>query len=139
MLIQFGHNDSHTGEQGYTNPSKDFKENLRDYVDESRKQRAIPILVTPPVRLQWNGNQINHRLSAYVRAMKEVASQMKVVVLDLDRRSAAHYESIGKSAAAKLFVSGDRTHTNSAGASALAKMVVEEIRSKVPALAKSLK
>jgi lysophospholipase L1-like esterase len=139
VLIQFGHNDSHKDDPRYTNPNKDFKENLRDYVDESRKHRAIPILVTPPVRLLWNGNRINHRLSEYVRAMKQVASEMKVPLLDLDKRSGAYYEDIGKSAAAKLFVSGDRTHTNAEGANALARLLVAEIRAKVPGLTKSLK
>jgi len=139
VLIQFGHNDSHKNDPRYTDPNKDYKENLRDFVDESRKHKAIPILVTPPVRLRWNGDRINHQLSAYVRAMKQVASEMNVPVLDLDKRSGSHYESIGKSAAAKLFVSGDSTHTNTTGANVLAKFIAEEIRAKVPKLAKSLK
>jgi hypothetical protein len=64
---------------------------------------------------------------------------MKVPLLDLDKRSGAYYEDIGKSAAAKLFVSGDRTHTNAEGANVLARLLVAEIRAKVPGLAKSLK
>ncbi len=139
VFIQFGHNDSHRGDSKYTDPNREYKSYLRDYIDESRKQGAIPILVTPPVRLKWSGTKIRHTLTAYVRSMKQVGAEMKVPVLDLDARSARFYESLGDTKAQRLFVSNDTTHTNRDGARELARLLVDEIDRKVPGLARHLK
>src|ERR1700761_6226786 len=54
VLIQFGHNDEGKEKIGrYTTP-EEFSENLTRYVNETRSKKAIPVLITPVARRQFD-------------------------------------------------------------------------------------
>ena len=147
VLIQFGHNDSHaTTRPEATDPEKDYKENLRKYIDESRAIGAMPILVTPMVRriFDEHGKIIEPEgprgLDVYASSMKAVGSEKNVPVIDLYSMSKALAEKIGPEASLELAnKKGDSTHFNEKGARAMAGLVMQELPSAAPQLKPLLK
>lgn len=149
VFIQFGHNDSHVPEQPEsTDAATTYKDNLRRYVEESRKQGITPILVTPMVRRVFD--EKGHILSGsalpdgdlvpYATAMKEVAAEKKVPVIDLHTSSKILVEKLGPQASAEMASKrGDVTHFNERGARAMTGLVLEGVPAAAPQLARLLK
>jgi len=140
VLIQFGHNDSHapTNPEA-TNAATDFRDYLRKYIDEARAQGAIPVLITPMCRRTPTDN-----LQPYADAMKAVAAEKKVALIDLHAASAKLYAQLGPEGVKALeanLAGGDydTTHFNAAGAKAMAKLVMDELPEDVPQLKAYLK
>jgi lysophospholipase L1-like esterase len=147
ILIQFGHNDSHApGRPESTNAAGDYKDYLRHYIDESRAIGARPVLVTPMVRRTFDAQGkikespgING-LAPYVNAMKEVSKERGVSIIDLYSSSKALAEKLGPEASATMASNkGDFTHFNERGARAMADLVIQELPTAAPELAKQLK
>jgi len=62
ILIQFGHNDSHSPDQPEaTDPATTYPDYLRRYIDDARAHGATPILITPMVRRTLRPPRQNHR------------------------------------------------------------------------------
>ena len=86
LFIQFGHNDEKESDpERYTRPDDDFKGNLRIFIETARKAGAKPVLITPLTRRTFAAP---HKLDAgnhkeYVRAMKEIAFEENVPLVDL--------------------------------------------------------
>ncbi len=144
VLIQFGHNDSHDADRPESTDSRtDYQENLRRYVDDARMIGADPILVTPMVRRTFDADgkivetqiDMNKRLGSYAQAMRMVAHQKGVPLIDLYEASKELAEQIGPDASAKMSPKkGDRTHFNEEGARAMATLVLEPLRQAAPGL-----
>ncbi len=130
ILIQFGHNDSHAPDRPEsTDAATDFKEYLRLYIDEARAKGGKLILVTPVQRRTYSSNgKLNNSLLPYANAMKAVASEKNVDVVDLNASSGWLYEQLG-AAANKVVanVPNDRTHFNEEGARMMAHLVMQEL------------
>ena len=97
VLIQFGHNDSHDPEKPEsTDAASDYQDYLRQYIDEARQIGAVPILVTPMYRRKFDdtGN-IKDNLLLYANAMKQVAAEKKVPLIDLNSASEKLYLQLG--------------------------------------------
>jgi lysophospholipase L1-like esterase len=142
VLIQFGHNDSHAPEKPEaTDSATDYKEYLRRYAEDSRAIGAIPILVTPMVRRTFDAEgKLEDALQKYADAMKEVAAEKMVPVVDLHASSKALVEQLGPQAAAELAnKEGDRTHFNEKGAQTMASLVMKELSTAAPKLKEYLK
>jgi lysophospholipase L1-like esterase len=138
VLIQFGHNDSHAKEKHEsTDAATDFSGFLRNYVDEARDAGAVPILVTPMLRRTYTAEgKLDDILQPYADAMKAVAKEKDVAVIDLHSASRALYEKLGPEAVAKFASeSTDKTHFNEAGARAMADLVMRELPRVAPKLA----
>lgn len=141
VLIQFGHNDSHAKDRPEsTDAATDYKDNLRRYVTEARAAGAVPILVTPPHRRNFDkAGQLTTELAPYVSAMKEVAAELSVPVVDLYAGSGALYASLGEEGSTGYTMNnagkapepdghstpGDRTHFNTTGAREMARIVAD--------------
>jgi lysophospholipase L1-like esterase len=149
VLIQFGHNDSHAPNlPEATDFAGDYKEYLRRYLDEARAMGATPILVTPMVRRSFDAQggidesqrPPNRPLVSYAQAMKEVAKEKNVAVIDLYAASKALAEKLGPTAAAGMAnKAGDATHFNEQGARAMADLVMKELPAAEPKLKQYLK
>lgn len=147
LLIQFGHNDSHDPKNNEaTDFATDYKANLRRFIDDARAISATPILVTPMVRRRFDAQgkiadetPPSRPLSAYAKAMREVAAEKKAALIDLHAASLAQAEKLGPAEAAKFAnKSGDFTHFNETGARAMAALVVAGLPAADEKLAASL-
>jgi lysophospholipase L1-like esterase len=142
VLIQFGHNDSHAKtEPKATDANGDFKDYLRRYIDESREIHAIPILVTPMHRRTFGADgKLADSLQPYANAMKEVAAEKKVALIDLHTSSGKLFAKLGvKGSEDFQNKPGDHTHFNEQGAKAMAELVMKEIANAEPRLKAKLK
>jgi len=141
LLIQFGHNDSHNPDRPEsTNASTDFRKYLHQYIDEAWAIGAKPIFVTPVQRRTYGSNgRLNNTLIIYADAMKAVAAEKKVSVIDLNASSGKLYEQLGPAANDVVAnAPDDRTHFNENGARMMAHLVMQELTQVEPRLAKEI-
>ena len=136
VLIQFGHNDSHGPEKPEsTDAATNYREFLRRYVDETRAAGAMPVLITPMHRRLFKEGRLTMELQPYADAMKSVATEKQVALVDLHAASGELFAKLGDDASADLSCKpADRTHFSEKGAKAMADLVVQGLRDAVPAL-----
>ena len=134
LFIQFGHNDMKERGAGI-GPFASYKENLRKFVDGARSRGGIPVLVTSVNRKTMDkSGHVTNSLGEYPAAVRELAREQNVPLIDLNRMSKSLYEAIGPKDLAKAFVDG--THHNAYGSYELAKCVVLGIQENKLGLAK---
>lgn len=152
LFIQFGHNDQKPG-RGYVPAFTDFENYLRRYISEARKRGGNPVLVTPMNRRRFDAQgHIVQTLGDYPEAMRRVAAEQKVPLIDLNAMSKTLFETLGVEGTLKAFVHypahtfpdqdkplADNTHFNAYGAYELARCVVQGIRDDHIPLAKYLR
>lgn len=142
VLIQFGHNDSHDpGRPESTDAATDFRDYLRTYIDETRAAGAVPILITPMYRRKFDAQgNIKDNLKPYADAMKKVAAEKKVPLVDLQTASEELYLKLGPEKTAEFAnAADDRTHFNAKGAQAMAELVMARLPEAEPSLKAYLK
>jgi pectinesterase len=141
-VIQFGHNDQPgKGPERETDPLTTYPQYLARYVDEARAIGAKPVLVTSLTRRNFSPDgRILSTLTPYADAMKKLAREKRVPVVDLHASSIALAERLGDAAWAEYSPRQDngdvdRTHLNARGSLAVARLVLDELRAMVPSLA----
>lgn len=143
-LIQFGHNDQPgKGPERETDPATTFPANIARYVDEVRAIGATPVLVTSLVRRTFSEadpGTLTSTLGPWVEAVKRVGAEKRVPVIDLDAASRTLCERLGPVETARFNLrtaagTWDTTHLDAAGSLVFAKLVVDDARRAVPALA----
>lgn len=140
VLIQFGHNDNPgKGAQRETNaaPGGDFRENLRRYVTEVRAKGAKPILITPTTRRVYAKNGLIDRAEGnlpYAEATRDVAQDMNVPLLDLNRQTRDQFDRMGEGPSNWIQPDGDRTHFTARGARFIAALTADALQKAVPEL-----
>ena len=151
LFIQFGHNDQKDKAEG-AGPFTTYQANLKQYVAATRAKGGIPVLVTPMERRRWSDGKPGETLGAYAEAVRQVAAEDKVALVDLHAMSLRLYGALGEEGSKRAFVHypantfpgraeklADNTHHNAYGAYELARCVVEGIRQSVPELAARLR
>jgi lysophospholipase L1-like esterase len=128
LLIQFGHNDQKSQwPQTYADPALTFRAYLRAYIAEARRRGATPILVTSPERRNFDeAGRIKPSHGDYPDAVRAVAREDGVALIDLTPMSVAFYEALGPERAPLAF-NGDVTHHNEYGAYQLARMIASRL------------
>jgi lysophospholipase L1-like esterase len=140
LFLQFAHNDQKRGRGFVSIP--EYKDLLRRYIALARRPGAHPVLVTSMNRRDFSPEgKIIPTLGEYPDAMREVARQENVPLIDLNAMSKTLFEAMGPEGTLKAFVHypahtfpgqteelKDNTHFNSYGALELAKCIVESIR-----------
>ncbi|MGA7725594.1 MAG: rhamnogalacturonan acetylesterase [Opitutaceae bacterium] len=133
LFIQFGHNDQkETGEN--VGAFTTYKADLERFVADARAHGTTPVLVTPVSRRTFGGDgRIKNSLGDYPEAVRRVAAEQHVALIDLNDMSRILYEALGPEKAKAFFptINGkvEATHHNNYGSYELAKCVVEGIRS----------
>ena len=141
ILIQFGHNDMPgKGPERETDPATTYRENLIRYIAEARAAGAQPILVSSLVRRTFSGDKLVDLLSDYANAVRAVAAEQKVPLIDLHARSKMLAEHLGADGCAVFSppdTNGKRdlTHLSAIGGQVFAGLVIEELLSAMPSLA----
>lgn len=127
-----------------TNPQTTYKDYLRKYIDETRVLGATPILATSLCRKYFSGGTITRKglhdlgpdfsLPAtdhtydYAYAMKEVATEKGVQLIDLTTLTKNLVESYGDAAStAQLYVSADSTHPTALLGTLTARLCAQEM------------
>lgn len=142
MIIQFGHNDEKKQwPQTYADPHSTYPAYLRAFIAEARLRGATPILVTPTERRNFDASgHIVPSHGDYPDAVRAVAREEKVGLIDLTRMTTTFYEALGPQRSPLAFNDGgkDKTHHDNYGAYEIARMVASSLVSADPRLAAHL-
>lgn len=141
LFIEFGHND-----QKQKGPDKgpytSYKKSLKILIDGTRAKGGIPILVTPMHRRSFDDKgQIINTLDDYPDAVRLLASEENVMLIDLHEMSRILYETWGPEESKKAFVHypagtypgqdealEDNTHFNSYGGYQICKCILRGLQ-----------
>ena len=143
VVIQFGHNDAKSLDpERYTEPGTGYAEQLRAYVAETRGQGAEPILATSICRRSFDETgqwQATH--GDYPAAMRRVAAEMNVPLVDLQAKTRTLLEELGPERSLLIYLhivpgayashpegASDDTHLSEMGAKKIAALFVEGLR-----------
>lgn len=138
LFIQFGHNDQKQKGEG-VGAFTTYKADLRRFVAGARERGGVPVLVTSMQRRTFDAaGRITDTHGDYTAAVRQVATEDKVPLIDLDAASRLFYEALGPERSKLAFKEGDGTHHNNYGSYELAKTIVEGIRANRLGLARHL-
>jgi lysophospholipase L1-like esterase len=141
LFVQFGHNDNSSDPALHTDPFTTYKSYLGQYVDGAKSRGAIPVLVTPVGRRNYDssGKFIND-FTDRCTAVKQVGTEKNCQVLDLNAKSIAFYDSLGIEPTKDVFLwlqagqypnfpngVSDNTHFQEYGAGQIARLVTQGI------------
>lgn len=145
MVIQFGHNDMVDKERPLPRqvPLDQYETNLRRFIKEARAAGITPVLCTPLTRRFWGADgKIHSNLLEYSAAMRKVAEDMKVPLIDLQAESIAYLDKVGQSEGNTLSITKkdpqgktifDETHLDWKGSYVFGRMVAVDLGKAVPA------
>ena len=149
VFVQFGHNDEVPTKTTYTTETE-FRNNLKQYVAETRSKKAIPVLLTPMARRSFDSlsGKIKSTHDVYAQIIRDIAKEENVVLFDMDKLTQQLYQQFGVENSKLLFLQlkpgehpnhpdgkVDNTHFNELGARLLAQLVLQEIKKQIPELA----
>lgn len=144
VFIQFGHNDSKQSDSvRYAAPWGAYKANLEKFVRETREKGGKPVLLTPVARRWFKSDGLDRDCHGdYPAAMKKVAEELEVPLLDMTRVTLDWLEELGDEASKPYYMistgKSDNTHTVARGARKLTEMTCDEIRKSLPEIAEHL-
>ena len=130
VFVQFGHNDMKSKADDALSR---YIEHLKQVVERARSQGVIPVLVTS---MERKSGVANDTLQDYPQAVRDLAAELDVRIIDLHAMSKQLYRAMGDDLDS-AFV--DSTHHSSYGAYQLARCLVTGINSQLPELARQLK
>lgn len=144
VFIQFGHNDAKADDPArYAAAFGAYQDNLRLFVDGVREKGGTPVLITPVARRWFKEGGLDRNCHTdYPAAMKAVASEKNVTLLDVTTPTLDWIEGLGDEASKAYFMistgKNDNTHLVPAGARKVTEIVCGLIKEQIPELAKSL-
>ena len=144
VLIQFGHNDQKSEDPSrYADAEGDYRANLEVFIRDVRDRGAHPLLATSVARRKWDesGSRLVGTHGDYPSVVRAVSSVEDVPLLDLEKLTTDLEEARGLEGSKSLhlwFAPGDNptlptglqdnTHYSMAGANAVARLAVAEMR-----------
>ena len=154
VFIEFGHNDAKESDSTrFCAPYGEYQDNLRMFVSTIREKGGKPVLLTPVARRWFTDEGVfkENSHTDYPSAMKAVAQEMDVPLLDITTRTEDWIRSAGDMATRPYFMHlekgkyashpqglVDNTHTNARGARKVTEIVCEEIAKTLPEIASHL-
>lgn len=140
LFVEFAHNDQKPG-KNHLDPFTTYTEELKFYNEEVKKRGGTMILVTSTMRRKFTDNgKIENTLGDYPEAMRKLAEEEGLMLIDLNEMSKNVFEALGVEGSKKALVHypantypnqpnelADNTHFNTYGAYELAKCVAGEI------------
>ena len=175
VFIQFGHNDEKADSTRHTDPGSTFDEILRRYVNETRAKGGIPVLFNSIVRRNFvqpkddaiakdvrrtpgekeqpkEGTVLFDTHGAYLDAPRNVAKELGVTFIDMNKITHDLVQGLGPVESKKLFMfvepnqvpafpkgREDNTHLNVYGARTIVGLAVDAIGKEIPELAKYIR
>jgi lysophospholipase L1-like esterase len=138
LFIQYGHNDEKEKGEG-AGAFTTYKASLKQFVAEARRRGGIPVLITPVQRRTFEAQgKITNSHGDYPAAVRLVAKEENVPLIDLHAMSSVLYEAWGPDASKRAFAPNDGTHHNNYGSYELARCIVASIKANKLGLIKYL-
>lgn len=152
VLMQFGHNDAGavndtirargtikgTGEEteeidnlltGKHEIVHSYGWYIRQYIREAKEKGAIPIVMSPIPRNDWEDGRVPRNKDSYGGWAKKVAEEEGAFFIDLNEKMASEMEKRGEENVTEiLFFSRDHTHTSAKGAVLAASLIAEGLK-----------
>ncbi|WP_411275228.1 rhamnogalacturonan acetylesterase [Daejeonella sp.] len=152
VFVEFGHNDQKEKGEG-VGAFTTYKKTLEYFINEVKKKRGIPILVTSVQRRNFDVNgKIVETLGDYPEAVRQTAQEHKVALIDLNAMSTVMFESMGEKESLLAFVHfpansypgmpgpmADNTHFRPYGAFEVSRLLVQGVRNEILDLARFIK
>jgi lysophospholipase L1-like esterase len=137
LFVQYGHNDM---KSTATNALQKYHDNLGRIVDRARSLGGIPVLCTPVSRRTFDSNgMVSNSFNGYPDAVRSVAGEKNVPLLDLQKMTASFYEALGAELSHRAFATMDEnTHHGDYGSFEIAKCVLLGIQRNKLALAQDI-
>lgn len=105
VFIQFGHNDEKPDTLRHTDAQTTFKQNITNYVNEVKAKGAHPILFTSIARRSFDkAGHLNDTHGAYVTVIRDLAKELDVPLVDLNKATSDLITSLGPDDSKKLFM-----------------------------------
>ena len=154
VFIEFGHNDAKESDpERYAAPWGAYQDNLRRFIDETRQKGGTPVLLTPVARRWFKEGKLDRECHGdYPAAMKAVAEEKGVILLDITTPTLDWIEGLGDEASRPYFMhlapgqyacapqgKTDNTHTVASGARKVAEIVCDRVREQLPEIAAHLR
>jgi lysophospholipase L1-like esterase len=143
VFIEFGHNDEKIERPLVGTTIAEFSANLTRFINETRAKGATPILMTPIVRRIYDHatGQLKNSHGLYPDAVREVAAQEHVVLIDMLAKSDILVQQTGEEPSKKFYNFADSaqyanypkgiqdvTHLSPLGAHKIAELAVAGLR-----------
>ena len=143
VLMQFGHNDGAENMTERYVTIEGYKEFLRLFVSQTRSKGAVPIILTPVARnYPWKDGKLQNVHGLYDQAAKDVAKELNVMFIDLNKKSMDFFTKKGESFVAENYFMNfpagkyeaypegqkDNTHFQTKGAVEVARLVFEGMK-----------
>jgi lysophospholipase L1-like esterase len=142
VFVQFGHNDESPDKGDRYAPPADYRRNLERFVTDVRARRATPVLFTSVVRRRFAGDTLRDTHGEYPDIVRAVAAAQRVPLVDAERDTRALLQRLGPDSSRALFLHlrpgehpnypqgvSDDTHFATRGATLVAELVVQALRS----------
>lgn len=102
---------------------------IRRYIIETREKGAIPVVMSPIPRNDWNEGKVPRNDETYGKWAREVAAFEETKFINLNEIMALAMEELGEENITEIyFFKRDHTHTSAKGAILAAKIITEELR-----------
>lgn len=148
VIIEFGHNDQKIKDpKRYSDPDTAYRANLIRYVQEAQSKGALAILATPIVRRKFEDGVLQDSHGRYAEVVREVAAELEVPLLDMEKRTRAEVIKWGEEKSKELYLhypadlypgqekeEADDTHLSGTGAFRVCDLAVSELKREVPEL-----
>ena len=133
VTVQFAHND-----QKNQNDVNNYETTLTKYANEIKAKGATPLFVTSTAR--QNETDPKTAVGGLPERMRARGKKLGVTVLDLNQHSITLGKALGGNKEKMyMYTASDKTHFCEYGAYELARANIEEIKAKMPELAKHLR
>ncbi|UAB82635.1 rhamnogalacturonan acetylesterase [Zunongwangia sp. SCSIO 43204] len=142
LIIEFGHNDEKIKGEG-NGAYGLYTKLLTEFIEAAREKGGIPILATPTQRRAFKDGKLQPTHGNFPDAMRKVAEEMKVPLIDITKATTKMYESWGDDISRKAFVQypantfpgqteklEDNTHFSNFGANEICLAFMQEIKEK---------
>ena len=143
LLIQFAHNDWNEKPERHTEPWTTYTDNLNVFIDTALAHGAVPVLLTPIPMRCWENGQLRDMHGEYPVAMRQLAKQRGIALLDVYAEGLRALTDMGEEATVSLYMNlapgahaafpegkVDDAHTQPAGAKLFAGIVADLLKKK---------
>lgn len=141
VVVEFGHNDQKQKGPG-VGAHYSFAYYIKQFIDEARLKGAVPILVTPTRRRQFDKEgKIRDTHEDYPDVIREIAKRENIVLVDFQEMTKTMIEAAGVEDSKKMFVHypmgtfkgqekelKDNSHFSNFGAYEISKCFIEGIK-----------